>query len=284
MTPVQFVKMHGLGNDFVVVDCITHPYDAEGLVRQAAYLCDRHFGIGGDGLILVLPSASGDFRMRIINSDGSEPEMCGNGIRCFAKYVYEHGLTGKTTFTVSTLAGSIVPVMTIADDHVQGVCVDMGAPRLERNEIPMQGPAGHVVNEALEVAGQTFNVTAVSMGNPHAVIFVSDVQHFPVEQIGAQIETHPIFPRKTNVEFVEVVSPTHLKMRVWERGAGITLACGTGACATLVAGVLTGNAERSATVELPGGPLQIRWDDEDNHVYMTGPAEEVFAGTVTIPA
>ena len=282
MTPVQFAKMHGLGNDFVVVNCLSNSYDVEQLISNSAFLCDRHFGIGGDGLILVLPSQNADFRMRIINSDGSEPEMCGNGIRCFAKYLFEHGLTEKTKFVVETLAGPIVPVLTLEGNHVKNVCVDMGEPHLERRDIPMNGASGRVVNEPLQVGDQTFNVTAVSMGNPHAVIFVSDILQFPVERIGRQIETHPAFPRKSNVEFVEVVSPTFLKMRVWERGAGITLACGTGACATLVAGVLTGSAERTATVELPGGPLQISWSEKDNHVYMTGPAMEVYAGTVML--
>jgi diaminopimelate epimerase len=280
MASVQFVKMQGLGNDFIVIDCISHPDDIEELVRQARWLCDRRFGIGGDGVILVMAGHSEDFRMRIINSDGSEPEMCGNGMRCFARYVYEHGLTRKTTFTVETLAGTITPVLTVAAAQVTRVCVDMGEPHLERESIPMLGSAGQVVNEPLPVAGQTFKVTAVSMGNPHAVFFVSEVGHYPLEQYGPLIETHPAFPNKTNVEFVEVVSPTALRMRVWERGAGITLACGTGACATLVAAVLTGQSERSATVSLPGGPLEIRWSEADNHVYMTGPAEEVFSGSL----
>jgi diaminopimelate epimerase len=284
MTPVQFVKMHGLGNDFMLVDCLSHPYDVDLLVAHTVAWCDRHFGIGADGLMLVLPSKTADFRMRIINSDGSEPEMCGNGMRCFAKYLYEHGLTEQTTFTVETLAGPIVPVLRLEASHVAGVCVDMGAPRLERAEIPMRGPAGKVVNEVMQADGQTFGVTAVSMGNPHAVIFVNDVARFPVELYGPLLETDPRFPKRTNVEFVQVLAPDYLKMRVWERGAGITLACGTGACATLVAAVLTGNAERAATVELPGGPLQIRWSDEDNHVYMTGPAEEVFRGEMWVEA
>ena len=282
MKSIQFVKMQGLGNDFIIADCISHPYNVEQLVRQAPFLCDRRFGIGADGLILVLAGVAGRFRMRIINSDGSEPEMCGNGIRCFAKYAYEHGLTRQMTFTVETLAGPIIPVLTVEDGRVGRVCVNMGEPRLERGEIPMQGPAGQVVNEPLQVDGQVFHITAVSMGNPHAVLFVSELAHAPVERYGPKIETHPAFPRKTNVEFVEVVSPSALHMRVWERGAGITLACGTGACATLVAAVLTGNAERAATVTLPGGPLEIRWSDEDNHVYMTGPAEEVFSGEIAI--
>ena len=281
-TPIEFVKMHGLGNDFIVVDCLTHPYDIELLIQATVPLCDRHFGIGGDGLILVLPSLTQDYHMRIINNDGSEAEMCGNGMRCFAKYLYEHGLSRQTTFTVETLAGVITPVLILDGDHVKAVRVDMGEPRLERALIPMSGPAGEVVNESLRVNGETLAVTAVSMGNPHAVIFVDDVAHFPVEQYGPLIEKHPVFPRKTNVEFVQVISPGALKMRVWERGAGITLACGTGACATLVAAVLTGNADRAASVELPGGPLVIAWNDADNHVYMTGEAVEVFTGLVMI--
>jgi diaminopimelate epimerase len=220
--------------------------------------------------------------MRIINSDGSEPEMCGNGIRCFARYVYEHGLTTKTQLMVDTLAGLICPELVLESGQVRAVRVDMGEPRLERNEIPMQGPAGQVIEEPLQVDGTSYRVTAVSMGNPHAIIFVENTDAFPIEQIGPKIETHPDFPRKTNVEFVQVVSPSHLKMRVWERGAGITLACGTGACATLVAAVLTAHAERTAVVELPGGPLEITWNDADNHVYMTGPATEVFAGSITV--
>ncbi len=282
-TPIQFVKMQGLGNDFIIVDCLSHPYNVPQLVAAAALLCDRNFGIGGDGLILVLPSRHGDFHMRIINADGSEAEMCGNGIRCFARYVYEHGLTEQTRFTVETLAGLIVPVLTLSGDHVSGIRVDMGAPRLERAQIPMVGPDGPVVNEPLQAGDRTFFVTAVSMGNPHAVIFVEgDVQAFPVEQYGPLIERHAVFPKKTNVEFVQVESPVHLRMRVWERGAGTTLACGTGACATLVAAVLTGRADRTATVTLPGGPLEIAWDDADSHVYMTGPAVEVFAGTIEL--
>ena len=281
-TPIQFVKMHGSGNDFIVVDCLSHPYNVSQLVEAAPWICDRHFGIGGDGLILVMPGLHGAYRMRIINSDGSEAEMCGNGIRCFAKYLFEHSLTSDTRFTVDTLAGPITPLLLLDGDHVRAVQVDMGEPRLERALIPMAGPAGMVVNEPLQVGGQTFFVTAVSMGNPHAVIFVDDVAGFPLEQIGPQIEKHAVFPKKTNVEFVQVTSPSHLLMRVWERGAGITLACGTGACATLVAAVLTGRAERTAVVELPGGPLEITWNEADNRIDMTGPAQEVFAGTVAI--
>jgi len=279
---IQFVKMHGLGNDFVVVDCLTHPYAVPELVVAAEHLCDRRFGIGGDGVLLLLPSQQADFRMRIINSDGSEAEMCGNGMRCFAKYLYEHGLTTKTRFTVETLAGLITPLLLIDEGHVRAVQVDMGEPRLERAQIPMLGPEGKVVSEPLAVDGETFAVTAVSMGNPHAVIFVENVQTFPVERYGPLIETNTAFPRKTNVEFTQVDNSRQLRMRVWERGSGVTLACGTGACATLVAAVLNGLTERTATVTLPGGPLDIDWNEDDNHVYMTGPATEVFSGTVAL--
>ena len=281
-TEIQFVKMHGLGNDFVVVDCLTHPYAVPQLVAAAEKLCDRRFGIGGDGVLLLLPSQQADYRMRVINSDGSEAEMCGNGMRCFAKYLYEHGLTALTRFTVETLAGPITPVLLLDDGHVRAVQVDMGAPRLERAQIPMVGPAGQVVSEALPVDGETLAITAVSKGNPHAVMFVEDAQSFPVAHYGPLIEQNPIFPKRTNVEFAQVENPRQLQMRVWERGAGITLACGTGACATLVAAVLNGLTERTATVTLPGGPLEITWSEDDNHIYMTGPAEEVFEGTVNI--
>ena len=281
-TDIQFVKLHGLGNDFILVDCVAHPYDVPQLVAAAERWCDRHTGIGADGLLLVLPSTTADYRMRIINSDGSEPEMCGNGIRCFAHYLYTHGLIQRTHFTVETLAGPIAPVLQLEDHLVRAVQVDMGEPRLERAEIPMVGPAGRVVGEVLPVDNETFTLTAVSMGNPHAVIFVDDVRHFPVERYGALIENHPAFPRRTNVEFAQVESPHRLSMRVWERGAGITLACGTGACATLVAAVLNGLTERTAVVQLPGGALEITWNETDNHVYMTGPAVEAFTGVVTV--
>ena len=285
MDTVQFVKMHGLGNDFVVVDCISHDYDVEALVEHAQELCKRSFGIGADGLILVLPGTKAPYRMRIINSDGSEPEMCGNGIRCFAKYLYDHGLTRETTLHVETLAGVIVPVISVEDGLVKSVSVNMGPPRLERGEVPMLGESGTVINEALHISGDTaFDITVLSMGNPHAVLFVNDVDHFPVEQYGPLIEQHPAFPRRTNVEFAQVISAEHIKMRVWERGAGITLACGTGACATLVAAVLSGHARRDATVELPGGSLHIVWSEHDNNVYMTGPAEEVFTGVIALNA
>ena len=280
MPMIEFTKMHGLGNDFIVVDCLRGEYVTE-LVEATVRLCDRHRGVGADGVILVLPATDADFRMRIINSDGSEPEMCGNGIRCFAKFLFDTGLTTSTTLTIATLAGMIGAELTVTEGKVSAVRVNMGIPRLERAEIPMVGAAGRVVDEPLTVDGRTFAVTAVSMGNPHVVTFVEDVERFPLELYGPLMENYPAFPRKTNAEFVEVISPTHLRMRVWERGAGITQACGTGACATLVAAVLTGRAERTATVELPGGPLHISWG-ADEHIYMTGPAVTAFTGSVRI--
>ncbi|MEW6065954.1 MAG: diaminopimelate epimerase [Bacillota bacterium] len=276
-----FTKVHGLGNDFILVNAGTgqgFPDDYSTLARE---MCDRRFGIGADGLVLLLDSEKADVRMRIINSDGSEPEMCGNAIRCVGKYLYEHGIVRKDEIKVETLAGIIVPHIIQNNGVVEAVRVDMGAPRLERAEIPMLGPAGRVINEPLEVAGQTIYVTVVSMGNPHCVIFVEDVSAIPLADIGPRIETHPAFPRKTNVEFVQVVSPTEVRMVVWERGAGITMACGTGACAVAVAGVLNGLTEKHVTVHLPGGPLIIEWADNGT-VYMTGPAEEVFKGEYTV--
>ncbi|MCL6560499.1 MAG: diaminopimelate epimerase, partial [Firmicutes bacterium] len=252
--------------------------DCSTLARE---MCDRRFGIGADGLVLLLDSGVADVRMKIINSDGSEAEMCGNAIRCVAKYLYEHGIVRKDEIKVETLAGIMVPQIIHNNGEVSAVRVDMGVPRLARTEIPMLGPDGQVVNEPLEVAGQTFNVTAVSMGNPHCVIFVPDVAAVPLSEIGPLLETHPSFPRKTNVEFVQVVNPREVRMVVWERGAGPTMACGTGACAVAVAGVLNGYTEKKVTVHLPGGPLLIEWAD-NGRIFMTGPAEEVFNGEYTV--
>ncbi len=273
---MQFSKMHGAGNDFVVVNGFKEVIkDVETAGRL---VCDRHFGVGADGLILILPSATADFRMRIINSDGSEPEMCGNGIRCAARYVYEHGLTDKTRITFETLAGLIKPELVLADGRITGVKVDMGKPRLSRGEIPMTGPAGDAaMNVPVAVAGKTYTGIGVSMGNPHFVIFVDDVSAVDLSAVGPKIETNPLFPRKTNVEFAQVVSRREMRMRVWERGAGVTLACGTGTCATLVAAALSGRTDRTALVHLDGGDLTIEWA-EDDRVFMTGPAAEVFRG------
>jgi diaminopimelate epimerase len=281
---IEFVKYHGLGNDFILIDnrqssepCLTP--------EQSVQLCDRHFGIGADGVIFALPGQAGtDYTMRIFNSDGSEPEMCGNGIRCLAKFIADLEKSEEQVvhsdsiaYRIHTLAGVITPKLA-----AEGVTVDMGLPRLLAAEIPttLAAPDAKVINQLLEVAGQDWEVTCVSMGNPHCITFVEDTAAISLEAIGPQFEHHSAFPQRTNTEFIQVVRPDYLKMRVWERGAGITLACGTGACAALVAGVLTGKSARRATVELPGGCLDIEWSDLDQRLYMTGPAERVFTGAI----
>jgi diaminopimelate epimerase len=280
---IEFVKYHGLGNDFILIDN-RHAANPCLSPEQAVLWCDRHFGIGADGVIFALPGQAlpgqpgTDYTMRIFNSDGSEPEMCGNGIRCMARFVADlegQSTTSEQVYRIHTLAGLISPQLQAGGQ----VTVDMGLPRLLAAEIPttLAAPSEKVVNQSLEAAGQTWNVTCVSMGNPHCITFVEDVSTIPLEAIGSQFEHHPAFPQRTNTEFIQVVSRDYLKMRVWERGAGITLACGTGACASLVAGVLTGKCDRRATVELPGGCLEIEWAD-DQHLYMTGPAQRVFSG------
>lgn len=275
---MKFSKMHGLGNDFVIVNGLVEK-NLGNLEELARRVCHRNFGVGADGLIFVLPSEEADIRMRIFNSDGSEPEMCGNGIRCFAKYVYQEGIVPKEIIRVETLAGIIVPRLIIEGATISGIQVDMGPPVLEPDKIPMRGFAsGPVVDEPLEIDGKTLSITAVSMGNPHCVVFVPDVGAVAFDTLGPKLETHPAFPRKTNVEFVQVSNQEQVKVRVWERGAGPTLACGTGACAVAVAGALSGRTGRQVTVGLPGGDLQILWDQQDNRVYMTGPAVEVFRG------
>ncbi|MDN5294064.1 MAG: diaminopimelate epimerase [Eubacteriales bacterium] len=282
---MQFTKVHGLGNDFVLVDCTRQPHlpvDRDDLLAEAARrICHRHFGVGADGLVLILPSEKAHLRMRIFNPDGSEPEMCGNAIRCFARYAYEKGLVKEEEITVETLAGIIRPRVVVQDGKVTGVRVDMGEPRLERHLIPMNGPPGRVVNEVLEVEDRSYRVTAVSMGNPHCVIFTDDASAVSLAEVGPLIENHPAFPARTNVEFVQVVNSQEIIMRVWERGAGETLACGTGACASAVAAVLNGYTGRRVTVHLAGGDLLIEWED-NNHVYMTGQAEFVFTGELLI--
>ncbi len=280
---IQFSKMHGLGNDFVVVDAVRQRFDLD-FSDLAQAVCDRNFGIGGDGLILVLPSDHSDLRMRIFNSDGSEPQMCGNGIRCFAKFAYEEGLVQKDVLSVETLAGVMVITMGITDGHVSAVEVDMGAPRLRRAEIPMLGgdPVAHVLNEEIAVNGQSFLVTAVSMGNPHVVTFVPSVDAIQIDIVGPLFEHHAAFPERTNTEFVQIVGRDEAIMRVWERGAGETLACGTGACAVVVAGILNGLLDQKVTVHLPGGDLLIEWQKGDKHVIMSGPATLVFKGEIEL--
>lgn len=275
---MKFTKMQGLGNDFVMVDGLAESLAEAELPDLARRICDRHFGVGGDGLILALPSEQADFRMRLINSDGSEAEHCGNGIRCVAKLVYDLGHTDNDRITVETIGRVNVLELTAENGRVNRVRVDMGKPVLRRADIPMTGdPDGEAIEFPIEVDGRSLPFTCVSMGNPHAVTFVESVSDFPVTHLGPMVENHPTFPRRTNTEFIEVLGRDELKMRVWERGAGETLACGTGACASLVAAVLTGRADRRAVVHLPGGDLEIEWAENDR-IYMTGPAVTVFEG------
>ena len=273
---MKFTKMHGIGNDYIYVNGFEEQIDHPAEVARA--VSDRHFGIGSDGLILILPSTQADFRMRMFNADGSEAQMCGNGIRCLAKYVYDRGMTQKTTIQVETLAGVLALQLFPSHGVVEKVCVKMGEPRLERAQIPMQGPAGRVLREPLVVDGTTFEVTAVSMGNPHCIVFVDDPQTFDVTSWGPRFEHHPAFPEGVNTEFVQVLDAQTFSMRVWERGSGETLACGTGASAVAVACHLTGRTGRRVTGHLRGGSLELEWNETDNQVYMTGPAVEVFNG------
>lgn len=272
-----FTKVQGLGNDFILVNGLQEPVQAVDFPELARRMCDRHFGIGADGLVFLLPSKTAGVRMRIFNPDGSEAEMCGNAIRCLARFLYEHDIICRKEVQVETLAGIIEPVLIFEGNRVAAVRVDMGEPRLERSEIPMTGPPGQVLDELLALDGRTYRVTAVSMGNPHCVIFVPALNQVPLTEVGPRLETHPFFPQKTNVEFVEVVNSTEVRMKVWERGAGETMACGTGACAVAVAGAQNGFTGRTVTVHLAAGNLLIEWAG-NNHVYMTGPAEEVFTG------
>ena len=280
---MRFTKMHGLGNDYVYIDAINQDLSNISLPELSKLVSDRHFGVGSDGIILIFPSEVADFRMRIFNPDGSEAEMCGNGVRCFAKYVFEHGLTDKTSIDVETGAGIIHTQLLVDNERVKGVRVDMGQPRLKPVDIPFlwepnDEPAVDVPIELPD--GQRLHITAVSMGNPHCVVFVDDAENFPVAEIGPIIENHRLFPNRTNVEFATVIDRRHIRMRVWERGAGETMACGTGACATAVAAALSGRADRHVTVHLNGGDLEIQWA-ADNRIYMTGPAAEVFSGELS---
>lgn len=276
---IEFTKYHGLGNDFILID---NRADTQPIItsEQAVQLCDRHFGIGADGVIFALPGEeAAAYTMRIFNSDGSEPEMCGNGIRCLAQFIADlEGADAKPEYRIHTLAGVIIP-------KIEGegkVKVDMGMPQLLAAQIPttLAEAEQKAIAVPLQAAEQSWEVTCVSMGNPHCITFVEDVAAIPLEAIGPQFEHHPAFPQRTNTEFIQVVRPDYLKMRVWERGAGVTLACGTGACAAVVAGVLTGKSDARATVELPGGCLEIEWSQQDQRVYMTGPAERVFRGKI----
>ena len=272
----RFTKMHGLGNDYVYMDCTKKEIrDKEELAK---YVSDRHFGVGSDGLILICNSNIADFKMEMFNSDGSQAEMCGNGIRCVGKFVYDKGLTQKTTITVETLSGIKILKLNLKNNKVETVRVDMGEPILNPSKIPVIAEDEPVTNLKLKAIDREFEFTCVSMGNPHAITVVNDVKNFNVQKYGKLIEENSVFPNKTNVEFIEIIDKNHIKMRVWERGTGETLACGTGACATLVGCCLNNLTERKAYIELLGGTLEIEWSQEDNHVYMTGPAITVFEG------
>jgi diaminopimelate epimerase len=304
---MRFTKMHGIGNDYVYVNCFEEPMPTDP-AALAVKIAVRHFGVGGDGLILICPSKVGDARMRMFNADGSESEMCGNGVRCVAKYVFDHGIARKPVLNIETGNGVLPIALEIENDKVKRARVDMGEPILDAAKIPTTLPGERVVNYPLsefeevsfkhlgipeldaqfladtklqfsrEAYGLDPRMTCVSMGNPHVTLYCNDVSKIPLEVMGPQLENASIFPRRINVHFVQVHSPTEVTMRTWERGSGITLACGTGASAVCVAGVLTGRGERKIVAHLPGGDLELEWSAADNHVYMTGPATEVFSG------
>ena len=277
---MKFTKMHGCGNDYVYVNLFEEHIDDP--AEMSIKVSDRHFGIGSDGLITIEPSDIADFRMRIYNADGSEAEMCGNGIRCVAKYVYDHKLTDKTEISVQTGAGVKILKLFVEGDKVEQVTVDMGEPVLAPAEIPVVADGDRVVDEPIEVCGKEWRMTCVSMGNPHAVVFVDDVENFELEKYGPHFENHERFPKRTNTEFVHVVSRNEAYMRVWERGSAETWACGTGTCATVMACILNGKTDNKVLVHLRGGDLTIEYDEKTNHVFMTGPATEVFNGEVVL--
>ena len=273
---IKFTKMEGLGNDYVYMDAINQKI--ENRSELARFVSNRNFGIGSDGLILIEKSEVADFKMTMFNSDGSQAEMCGNGIRCVAKFVYDKGMTDKTTLKIETLAGIKILELNVEDGKVKTVRVDMGEPILEAEKIPVISTEKPVKNLILKAQDKEFRFTCVSMGNPHAITIVDDTESFDVKKYGEELEVNEAFPRRTNVEFVQIVDRSTIKMRVWERGAGETLACGTGACATAVACNLNGLTDRKVTIKLLGGDLKIEWNAENNHVYMTGPATTVFEG------
>jgi len=275
---MKFTKMHGAGNDYVYVNCFEEKI--EDPAALSIRISDRHKGIGSDGLILIMPSDTCDFRMRMFNADGSEAQMCGNGSRCVGKFVYDKGLTNKTNITLETKAGVRRLELFPRNGFVEKVKVDMGEPVLTASKIPVIADGDTVVGKVIDYPSGKYKITCVSMGNPHAVIFTEKIDALDLEKIGSSFENHPVFPERVNTEFVEIISPTHARMRVWERGSGETLACGTGACAVEVAGVLNGLLERKATISLIGGDLQLEWNAIDNHVYMTGEATTVFEGEI----
>lgn len=273
---MRFTKMHGAGNDYVYVNCFEERYPAD-VAKLAIEISDRHFGVGGDGLVLICPSEIADARMRMFNADGSEAEMCGNAVRCVAKYLYDHGIARQEALKIETGRGVLSLQCEVEDSRVQRVRVNMGAPILQSADIPTTLPGDPPIRQKLTAAGRDFEVTCVSMGNPHCVTFVDEINDDWVLRVGPEIERHPAFPRRVNAEFIQVISPSEFRMRVWERGSGETLACGTGACAAVVAGVLNGVTQRKVTAHLRGGDLLLEWS-ESGEVYMTGPATEVFSG------
>lgn len=277
---MRFTKMHGLGNDYVYVNCFKEKI--ENPPEAARYVSDRHFGVGSDGLIMINPSEKADFEMEMYNADGSRGKMCGNGIRCVAKYVYDYGLTDKTKISVETLGGIKYLDLTVEDGKVVLVRVDMGEPILEADKIPVAAGKEKVIDEPIVVDEKEYRTTSVSMGNPHTVVYMDEIATLDLEKIGPGFECHPWFPDRVNTEFVKVIDDTLLEMRVWERGSGETLACGTGACAVAVASILNGLAKREVTVRLLGGELKIEWDEKTNHVFMTGPAAVVFDGEIAL--
>ena len=277
---MKFTKMHGIGNDYVYVNCLQEKVeDPSGTARK---ISDRHFGIGSDGLILIKPSEKADFQMDMYNADGSKGAMCGNGIRCVAKYVYDYGLTDKTSIAVETGSGIKYLDLTVENNKVTMVKVDMGEPDLTASHIPIKAQTEQVIDEPIEVDGKTYRITGVSMGNPHGVVFLDDIDSLDIEKIGPSFENHVRFPDRINTEFVQLDNRSHVRMRVWERGSGETLACGTGACAVAVACVVNGLTQREVTVSLRGGDLKICWDEKVGHVYMTGPATVVFDGEIEL--
>lgn len=277
---MKFTKMHGIGNDYVYVNCFEET--VENPKEVAVKVSDRHFGIGSDGLILIKPSDKADFTMEMYNADGSQGAMCGNGIRCVAKYVYDYGLTDKTEFSIETLGGIKYPKLTVENGKASLVEVNMGAPILKPAQIPVKYEGDSCINQPVNVEGQEYRITCVSMGNPHAIVYMENVDNLEIEKIGPKFEHHEIFPDRVNTEFVKVIDRKTLQMRVWERGSGETFACGTGACAVAVASILNGLAENEVTIRLLGGDLKIRWDKEENTVYMTGSATTVFDGEINI--
>ena len=273
---MRFTKMHGAGNDYVYVNCFEERYPDQ-VAKLAIEISDRHFGVGGDGLVLICPSEIADARMRMFNADGSEAEMCGNAVRCVAKYLYDHGIARQEALKIETGRGVLSLQCEVEDSRVQRVRVNMGAPILKSADIPTTLPGDPPIRQKLTAGGRDFEVTCVSMGNPHCVTFVDEINDDWVLRVGPEIERHPAFPRRVNAEFIQVISPSEFRMRVWERGSGETLACGTGACAAAVAGVLNGVTQRQVTAHLRGGDLLLEWS-ESGEVYMTGPATEVFSG------